>query len=194
MGEYVTLNNLPISFPVLSVPKPSKKRKTPKYSCAIAFKREDQMHMYELKKLQDAVERCRSENSATELPNLGPSKNNPGMILANTASNPDYPPALRDAGNNEIDRMIAAQEFYPGAICNYVVDVYYVKDHDRVCLSILGVQKMADGPRLDNRPDDASLFGAAPQAPPTPPPQPQTGQQQYGQPFPNATTPHDPLG
>ena len=199
MGTLVELKSLPIFFPVLAAPKPSKMRSTPKYSCAVGFNQGDQVHMAELQKLQAVIQQVAAENKSNSLPKIVASTNNPQFMFANATSTSDQPPVIRDIANQEIPRMMAGQEFYSGAICNFVYDVYFTPTHGRVCLSVVGVQKIADGPRFDGAPNPDSLFQAgtpqpqqqqyAPPPPNTvyqPPAQPQQG---VAPPFPGVTTP-----
>jgi hypothetical protein len=160
MGTMHKINNSIVNFPVLTAPKPTRMRKDPKYSVGIVFNSEDPQQTRELEALKSVISGVAQENEATLLPSIKPLKSNPKLIQVNATATPDYPPAVRDIANNAIDPMMVAQEIYSGAICNFMVDVYHTPTHGRICIGLLGVQKKADGKRLDNRPDAESLFDA----------------------------------
>jgi hypothetical protein len=141
-------------------------RKDPKYSVGIVFNSEDPNQMRELDRLKATITKVAQENEATLLPSIKPLKSNQKLIQVNATATPDFPPAVRDIANNAIDPMMIAKEIYSGAVCNFMVDVYHTPTHGRVCLGLLGVQKKADGKRLDNRPDAESLFDAEGEADP----------------------------
>lgn len=166
MGDMHKINNCIVNFPTLTAPKPTRMRKDPKYSVGIVFDSADPNQAKELEALKAKINKAAQENEASLLPSVKPLKSNPKLVQVNATATPDFPPAVRDIANNAIDPMMLAQEIYSGAICNFMVDIYFTPTHGRVCIGLLGVQKKADGKRLDNRPDADALFDAEGEADP----------------------------
>lgn len=172
MSEYLRFDNMILSFPVLAAPKPSKQREAPKFSAVMLIDPNNPKEAQDLQRLQARIQQVQAENNASLLPDIKPGKTDPRLHVNSTAT-PDYPPGRLDAANVPMDVMVIGQEFYPGAICNFLLDVYYMKNYNRVCIGLIGVQKVMDGPRLDNRMPEEQMFAG---------PIPVTGQQGYQQP------------
>ena len=155
MGKIFNFENVVVNWPQLFTPQTSKKypKNAPKYSVQCLIEVGSPNH--------HAVVNAMNEVAAESFPdgNCGFPKldTTPDgkYIQVRASASADAPPGVLDGRKNEI---LQPGEIYSGCICNVAIDVYATTNYQKVCVGLLGVQKVKDGPRMDNRPDPAELF------------------------------------
>lgn len=164
MGEMIRIENATASFPDVFTPTTGKKypKAPPRYGCTFLVSPSDPV----LQQIQGAIARCSQDNNCNVLPEI---KTDEKDSLGRTAirsysSSKKPPPAVVDINNNIIDPIVGAREIYPGIRVHGMIDIYYTPDNNRVCIGLLGIQKITDGERLDNTPDVNNLFQPIPVA------------------------------
>jgi len=155
MGKIFNLESVVLNWPSIFTAQGSKKfpNNAPKFSVSCVIEANSPNHHA----LVNAMNEVAAENfpdGGCNFPELKPSADGKTVEVRASAS-ADNPPGVLDGQKNEI---LQPGEIYSGVVANVAVDVYATTTYNRVCIGLLGVQKVADGPRMDNRPDPTELF------------------------------------
>jgi hypothetical protein len=84
-----------------------------------------------------------------------------GSLFFNMSSSADRPPDVIARDKSEISKKVGnTKEIYPGAICRATIVIYDydVKGGRGITVGMNNVQKLAEGPRIDNRKKAADDF------------------------------------
>ena len=155
MGKIFNLESVVLNWPQVFVAKGSKKfpANPPKFSVACVIEANSPNHHALVNALNEIAGESFPDGNC-KFPELTPSADGK-TIEVRASANADNPPGVLDGSKNEI---LQPGEIYSGVVANVAVDVYASTTYGRVCVGLLGVQKVKDGPRMDNRPDPTELF------------------------------------
>jgi len=155
MGKLFNLESVTINWPQVFSAKGSKKFPTnpAKFSASCLIEAGSANH-HALVNAMNEVATESFPDGACQFPTLAPSADGK-YVEVRASANADSPPGVLDGSKNEI---LNPGEIYSGVVCNVALDVFASTNYGRVCIGLLGVQKVKDGPRMDNRPDTSELF------------------------------------
>jgi hypothetical protein len=155
MGKIFNLDSVVLNWPQIFTAKGSKKFPTnpPKYSVVCMIEANSLNHHAVVNAMNEIAAESFPDGNC-KYPDMAPSTDGK-YIEIRASANADNPPGVLDGSKNEI---LNPSEIYSGVVCNVALDVFASTNYGRVCVGLLGVQKVADGPRMDNRPDTSELF------------------------------------
>ena len=160
MGTQVKLTNVQINWPQLLTPEKSKKfpANAPKYGCVVIL--DPATHQAAIATLSEAM-KAQGEVFQGKPFTLPPSWSvqPDGKIHLRATCADNRPPQVVDEA---VQTVYDAGKFYPGCVCNVVVDIFPSTNYGKVCVGLLMVQFAGDGPRLDNVPKATELFQPIP--------------------------------
>jgi len=155
MGKIFNLESVILNWPQVFTAQGSKKfpSNPPKYAVVCMIEVNSANHHA----LVNAMNEVASEafpGGGCGFPTL---KNTPEgkFVEVRASASADNPPGVLDGSKNEI---LNPAEIYSGVVANVAIDIYATTTYNKVCVGLLGIQKVAEGPRLDNRPDTSELF------------------------------------
>lgn len=155
MGKIFNLSEVVLNWPTLFTPKASKMypNNPPRYSvnCAVPVNSPD--HHAIVNAINETAAEFFPEGNCS-FPIMKPSPDGTTIEVRSAAAESN-PPGVIDGQKNEI---LNPGEIYSGVVANVAIDVYASVANRRVCIGLLGVQKVKDGPRMDNKPDTSELF------------------------------------
>ena len=155
MGKIFNLENVILNWPQVFTPQTSKMypKNAPKYSTGILIEANSPNHHALVNAMNEVAAESFPEGNCG-FPKVDPTPDGKYVSVRASAS-ADNPPGVLDGQKNEI---LNPGELYSGVVANVAIDVYATANYRKVCVGLLGVQKVKDGPRMDNRPDPAELF------------------------------------
>ena len=163
MGQQVKLENVVINWPVLFTPTTSKNfpSNPPTYGIVCILDQvKDAKAIRDVKAALDEQNALTFKDKLRALPTSWKVEPD-GKIHLRASASAAQKPGVVDAARNVIHADDGS--IYAGCTCNVVIDVYTTTNHGgKVCIGLLAVQKVADGERLDNRPNVEDLFAPIP--------------------------------
>lgn len=157
MGTQIKLTNVTINWPQLLTPAASKKfpANAPKYSLVAVL--DPAVHQTQIQTVANALQEVGKEAFKGKAYALPPSWSvqADGKIHLRASCADARPPQVVDEA---VQPVFDKAKFYPGCVCNVVIDVFPSINYGKVCVGLLMVQFASDGPRLDNRPEASELF------------------------------------
>lgn len=163
MGQQVKIENCVINWPTLFTPTTSKNfpNNPPTYGIeCVLDQTKDAKALGEIKAALDGQNSLTFGDKPRALPTSWKVQPD-GKIHLRASAGATQKPQVVDQARNIVHADDGS--IYAGCTCNVVIDIYTTVNHGgKVCVGLLAVQKVADGERMDNRPNVEDLFAPIP--------------------------------